>query len=452
MPILESKSEAFLNFFKSIQKGKGKENASLDSSEAFSQPKFTTDDWKSPSTVSKDFAAASEAAEEPATNGNAGNDASAVGPSDTGLESNGNVNNAESKEDGATSPALVGNVTAHVAYGHTNPNYTTATDSPANETQDDKKLTEFATESFAPPVTTAVPPVNNDANYYATTSSDANIGELQVTTRSMTASGGNTTQAETSAATEKATTSRLSSPGPATPAVSTPRAEAWPPGLVSSGSEFLKALPKATDAFKGRVRGGDDKIEEEEDPATPTLATFAKTDGATTHDNGLGHSPDASAASFREYALPNPENTNSGSDLPAPYEASISANGPSQLPEAEPTSLLSPGQEDFSEMWGVTNSPRNRAASVDKPMPSTNRLTAKLPNKARSHGIAGLEPQFFSTGGRPNPPPGGFRYSVAELLKIGSQRKLHVFEMLVKMGGRGRVKVSIAVDDYLCLP
>lgn len=448
MPILEAKSEAFLSLFKGLQKGKGKEDASLEHSEAFFQPKFTADDWKSPSTVSKDLAAASEAAEELAINGNAEDvEASAAGPSDNGPESKEEVNNAETEKDGATSPALAENVASYAAYGHTNTNNPTATNSPANETEDDKKSAEFITESFTPLITAAVPTDNNNANYYATTSSDPNISELQITTRSMTASGGNTTQAETSAATEKATTSRLSSPGPATPVVSTPRAEAWPPGLVSSGSEFLKALPKGADAFKGRMRGGDDKIEEAEDPATPTAATFAKTDGATPHGDGSDHSPETSPASFREYALPNPENKNSGSDLPASHGASLSANGPSQLQDAD---LLPPGQEDFSEMWGVTNSPRDRAASFDKPMTSTNPPTAAL-RKTRPNGIPGLGPQFFSTWEAPRPHPGGFRYSVAELLRIGSQVKLGVFETLVKMEGKGRVNVRILVDDYLRL-
>ncbi|KAL8764011.1 MAG: hypothetical protein Q9184_000299 [Pyrenodesmia sp. 2 TL-2023] len=444
MPILEANSEAFLSLIKGLQKGKGKENASPESSEAFSQPKFTADDWKSPTTVSKDLAAASEAAEELATNGNAENvEVSAAGPSDIG---------PESKEDvhGATSPALAENIAAYAAYGHTDPNDPTVTNSPANDTQDHEEPAGFATESFTPPVTAAVPPDNHGANHYATTSSDPNISELQITTRSMTASGGNTTQAETSATTEEAFTSRLSSPAPATPEVSTSRAEAWPPGLVSSGSEFLKALPKAADPFKGRMRGEDDEVEEGEDPATPTAATFAKTDGATAHGSGLDHSPEASPAFFREHALPNPENTNSGSDLLASYEASISANRPSQLPDAEPTSLLSPGQEDFSEMWGVTNPPRDRAASFDESMTLTNRPTAAL-RKAHPHDIPGLTPRFFSTSGDPGTPLGGLRYSVAELLKIGSQTKLGLFETLVKMEGKGRVRVSISVDDHLRL-
>ncbi|KAL8917602.1 MAG: hypothetical protein Q9208_007848 [Pyrenodesmia sp. 3 TL-2023] len=70
--------------------------------------------------VFKDFTATSEAAEKPATNGNAGNDASAVGPSDNGLEFKKDINKAESKGDGVTSPALAENVAAYAAYGHGN--------------------------------------------------------------------------------------------------------------------------------------------------------------------------------------------------------------------------------------------------------------------------------------------------------------------------------------------
>ncbi|KAI4187559.1 MAG: hypothetical protein LQ346_005470 [Caloplaca aetnensis] len=445
MPILDANSEAFLNFFKGIQKGKGKENASFESSEALFGPKFTADDWKSPATVTKDFAAASEGLEEPASNGKAENvGVTATSPNSQEPESEEKTNNVGFEESGTASPGLAENAAAHAAYGHTSTNDPTDTNSAANGTPGDEKPAVFASESFAPP-TAAAEPLVNEANYYATTSNDPTVSGLQIITRSMTASGGDTTQVNTSAATEKATTSWLPSPGPATPEVSTPRAEAWPPGLVSSGSEFLKALPMASDAFKARMRGGVNSIEEENDPTTPISATFASNHGITTHASGFYQSPEASLASFQEYALPNPEEAGSNRDLPTSYELSTSTNASFKQPEADASSLLLPGQEDFSGMWGVKNTRRDRAASMDKPASFTNASYPEQPNTGRASLLAPGQPAY-SAKGTPRFYPRGVRYTEAELLEIGLEKKLGLLEELVEFGGKGRVRVGIMVE------
>ncbi|KAL8901225.1 MAG: hypothetical protein Q9207_005308 [Kuettlingeria erythrocarpa] len=388
MPVLEANSEAFLSFFKGLQKGKGKENASLESSEALSEPKFTADDWKSSSTVTKNFSAASEALEEPATNEGAENVGTfGTSPDSQEPESEGKSNNFGFEKSGAGSPGLAENAAAHAAYVHISINTPTATNSPANGTPGDGKPTAVASESFAPPATAAEPPVNNEANYYATTSNDPTVSGLQIITRSMTASGGDTTLANTSAATEKA----------ATPEVSTPRAEAWPRGLVSSGSEFLKALPKASDAFEARMRGGVNIMEEENDLTTPISAAFANDHGIATYANGFHHSPEASLSSFREYALPNPE------------------------------------EKDFSEMWGVNNTSRDPADLTDKLASFTNASYTRQPNTGRVKGSS----RFYSR---------GVRYTEAELLEIGLQNKLGLLEKLIELKGTGRVRVGISLD------
>ncbi len=363
MPVLEANSEAFLNFYKGLQKGKGTENASLVSSEAFSEPKFTADDWKSPATVTKDFAAASKALGEPVTNEKA--------------ESDEKLNNVDFEKSGAGSPGLAEKAAAHVAYGHTD------TDDP----------------------TAVEPPVNNEANYYAATSNDHTVSKLQIITRSMTASGGDTTLANNSAATETC-------------------------GLVSSGSEFLKALPKASGAFKAGIRGGVDSIEVDNDPTTPISATSSNDYGIATYADVLHQSPEVSLASFREYALPNPEEAGSSRDLPTSFEMKISTNASSKQPKADASSLLSPGQEDFSEMWGVKNTSRGRAAFMDKPAAFTNTSYREQPNTVRVKG----PPRFY---------PRGVRYTVAEMLEIRLEKKLGLLEQLVELGGYGRVEVGI---------
>ncbi|KAL9010981.1 MAG: hypothetical protein Q9173_004129, partial [Seirophora scorigena] len=265
MPILEANAEAFLNLIKSLQKGKGKSYGSLSLPQSITQQLFTIDDWKSSATVTKDVDAASPPSIEPAANGHV----KPIGtppavPANDSLLPEEKAADDDLQDTGATSPALAENPAAE---GHSEPKEHFAVDQPSSRTHHLHIPFGAAIPSSPEPILSANPPPNDHANNYATSSADPAISELQITTRSMTTSGAATTQAETSAYSEKPASSRLSSPSPA---ASTPAATpAWPPELLSSGSEFLAALPQAGEAFKARIRGGEEREGEAAGPAVP---------------------------------------------------------------------------------------------------------------------------------------------------------------------------------------
>ncbi|KAI4193124.1 MAG: hypothetical protein LQ348_002962, partial [Seirophora lacunosa] len=265
MPILEANSEAFLNLIKSLQKGKGKSYGSLSLPQSITQQLFTIDDWKSPATVTKDVDAASPPSIEDAANGHVEPiDTPPAVPGDDSLMLEETAADEDLQEIGATSPVLA---EYPATEGHSEAKEQSAVDRPPSRTCDQDIPFGATIPSSPEPILSADPPPNDYANHYATSSADPTISELQITTRSMTTSGAATTQAEISAYTEKPASSRLPSPSPA---ASTPAATpAWPPELLSSGSEFLAALPQAGEAFKARIRGGEEREEEAAGPAAP---------------------------------------------------------------------------------------------------------------------------------------------------------------------------------------
>lgn len=413
MPILDSKSEAFLALFKGLQKGKGKEGEPAVNSQTSSQQTFTADDWKTPTTVSKDFAPASEPPAEPAANGQPNSiETPAAGPTDPEPESEEKTTDAFIHEIGAESPALAEYA---AAYGHSSTNDPTAANSPVVQPQAEDKVNKGTTHSSLQATAGADPPANDDANNYAAASSDLNTSELGITTHSMTTSGAATNQAETSAAMEKPASSHRPSPSPATPEVSTPRAEAWPPGLLSSGSEFLKALPKAADAFKPRMRGGKEKVEfeaEDEEDATPITATSVNDDVAANANRWFGEVEEKPQSSFPAYpAIPNPENHSD--PIQSPQSTRIN---PWAIKAATSSNVAQP-QLDSSSPWA-----------------SKAFTTAEGELQTDSSQAWGIKKDVT------------IRYTEAMLRRIGMEAKWGLFEKLLETEGKGRVKVGIVKE------
>lgn len=404
MPILEANSEAFLDLIKSLQKGKGKSYGSLSLPQSITQQLFTIDDWKSPATVTKDVDTASPPSIEDAANGHV----EPIGtppavPGDDPLMLEETAADEDLQEIGATSPALA---EYPAAEGHSEPKEQSAVDQPFSRAHHPDIPFGATIPSSPEPILSADPPPNDYANNYATSSADPTISELQITTRSMTTSGAATTQAETSAYTEKPASSRLPSPSPA---ASTPAATpAWPPELLSSGSEFLAALPQAGEAFKARIRGGEEREEEAASPAAPA---------PDDHDH-------QSAANFSEEPVPQPC---------SPHRSS---------PVKEPAEWRTP-METF-------NHPISPARHPQPGRPARDSL-------AKWH-----HPHFhFSINSVPEPPPPQsnpthdsnakrrreYRYTEVELRRIGLESQRSLFENLLAMEGRGRVKVGIVRQE-----
>ncbi|KAI4129978.1 MAG: hypothetical protein LQ338_001984 [Usnochroma carphineum] len=375
MPILESKSEAFLHFISSLQKGKGKENSSPDTSQPSVQQVFTADDWKTPTTIVKDVEAAAAPVVETPNNGTV--EPAVAGPTDNQPESEGINPTNSSKDIGVADPALAEHAAANGFSSTVDVAVVGATDDNAPYIEENTTMNDTAQATGA---------TADEPNHYATTSKDPSISELQITTRSMTTSGAATTQPEISAATEKpASSSRLPSPAPA---ASTPTTSAWPSsGLLSSGSDFLKALPQAAEAFKSRMK----KVE----AITPTTATL--------DDDDDGNAA-AAAAGASEW----------------PKEEEQAAGRQSGYRESHP--LPHPeGGRSFGWMQHSTASAGFGEASYG-PVAATHTPSPRQQDQSTM-----------------------IRYSEALLKKIGMQTKEALFGKLVEMEGKGRVDVGIVV-------
>ncbi|KAI4136641.1 MAG: hypothetical protein L6R39_007688 [Caloplaca ligustica] len=394
MPILDSKSEAFLDFIRGLQKGKGKTGASPDNPLHFSGQAFSAEDWKTPTTVTKDFETASIPAAAPSANDFAPVvEEPTIDPIDDRPRFEEETGAGPSENVGAADPASAEQAATN-GFASTVETPTVGWDDVPFKS--DTKTTDDNTQAFSYPLTTEAEPTAThsvSANNYATTCTDPTISELQITTRSMTTSGAATTQAETtSAATEKPASSRLPSPAPAAPSSTTQRASAWPSTpLLSNGSDFLKAA----EAFKPRMRGGEEeRVKVEEGTAA---ASFL--DNGTAAANGNGEAKQAAPAqpfSFREYPLPNPE-------LPSSSIKSMPVNQP------HPPSAKQP----------------EHSPTASHPASQSDRTTPQV---------------IKSTNGRH---PRTLKYSPADLSRIGMQKKQHLFNNLVAMQGKGRVRVNI---------
>ncbi|KAL9020253.1 MAG: hypothetical protein Q9185_002536 [Variospora sp. 1 TL-2023] len=422
MPILEANSEAFLNIIKSLQKGKGKSHGSLNLPESVTQRLFTVNDWKTEATVTKDVDAASPPFEEPVTSGPVKPiDESATAPLDNPPEPKDKATEADFQGVGATSPALAAYAPAH---GHFEPNEQFGTDNSFEQTHLQNVPFDQYTPPSPEPILSADPLPNDYANNYATSSTDPAISELQITTRSMTTSGAATTQAETSACTEKPPSSRFPSPSPEASTPAPP--PVWPPGLLSSGAEFLKALPHAGGAFKSRIRGG-----QEREGGTALVAASDHYQYAA-NDNQEEIEPKQQPHSLHPPRTEEPPEWTPMGAFTHPLPTNSGFPNPSATHPHNPSpSPFEPGH-NFSDMWGIP-----------KQDPST------LPTN-------GVHGNLATPANDPPPSPkprhdfsdmwgikSARRYTVAELRRLGLESQRALFENLLAMQGSGRVRVGV---------
>ncbi|KAL8937946.1 MAG: hypothetical protein Q9216_004166 [Gyalolechia sp. 2 TL-2023] len=272
--------------------------------------------------------------------------------------------------------------------------------------------------------------------------------ELQVTTRSMTTTGNNTqATTEASAATEVPATSRMPSPAPSLPPVNEESGK--PTSLLSDGAAFLKALPNAAKIFQPSVRGGQTS-EASSPPTVDSNSHFPSTNDEKekSKDGGKaaglppiqtnGHTENLPTLSSASIA-PTPSQQQQQQQLSPQHSANpwaIKSNNPMSSTlnpssdSAHPWSatLHRARAEDSTDPWPVK--PFNSAAyGEDDPIPPSASAWAVNP---------GFQPK---KGKRMALKP--LQYSEEDLLDIGKGCRKALFDRLVEMEGKGKVEVGI---------
>ncbi|KAL8717062.1 MAG: hypothetical protein Q9225_005660 [Loekoesia sp. 1 TL-2023] len=353
MSMLESKSESFLEYIKSLQKGKGKVTQGLPRSAP--HPSFKEASQESLAKIPEDDEVAAAPQDEPTDLGS----------------------------------TLAAESTADWNLDHS---------------QSEQKPVDDAVRSDQQAATEEKPQAKGDenSNPISTNAPTASFAqpELQVTTRSMTTTGNNTQAAtEISAATEVPAVSRMPSPSPTLPQATTGSGQSTP--LLSNGSAFLQALPKAAKAFQPSMRGGDQQAVEDH-LTTPTASS-------------------PSANEIKEGQLATSPYVQNGSDIRS-LSASHFPPHPNNF-DAQPSSFSAQAdhisQQDSNPPYPTKT---NINSSTAQPTTDSNNPWAVKPISSAMHAR---------------------RYTATELNDIGKLCKKALFDQLVEMEGKGRVVVGI---------
>ncbi|KAL9025517.1 MAG: hypothetical protein Q9196_005675 [Gyalolechia fulgens] len=408
MPILEAKSEAFLAYIKSLQKGKGTVFQGLPRS----APYRSTDDegQQVQAKTSGDVAVPALPKDEQA----APEDGTANAAPNTDLADN-----------HASMP--VGQSSA---------------DPSSNQRHAENKVTQDAHE-FEPKFPTEEEPAANGRTSNNLTSTNAHQAsfhhsELQITTRSMTTAG-NTTQASTeaSAATEVPATSRMPSPAPSLHPVTEESGKNTT--LLSDGVAFLQALPNAAKVFQPSMRGGHNS-----EASPPPTANFSS---QFLSANGNGKSEDGEQATQPSPIQVSPPAENFPTQSSNPFtstkqqqqqQSPQDSNNPWAIKAHGPAAPAINPSSESNKPW---------AASFDRdPSPASTK-----PSNPAAHGPGDHIPESINAWAVQSAPiPNGkradlkpLRYTEAELEHIGNVYRKALFDKLVEMEGKGRVVVGI---------
>lgn len=397
MPILEAKSEAFQAFIHSLRKGKGTVFQGLPRSAPYqsSGEKGQEDQAKTPKDVN----------------------------ADTPPDADNLINHSSASNDEVSVDVnhYVGHVEEQLAH-HVNQSEHL---SPIEE----ETVVEGRTSNSITS-TNANPPSSHHS-------------ELQVTTRSITTTG-NTTQSatEASAATEvPAPTSRMPSPAPSSPQVT--EGSRKPTTLLSDGAAFLQALPNAAKAFEPRMRGGQNS--EASPSSSATFSNhFAADEKSENGEQATQSTPRKINGQIQDLLT--------GSPLPLSKTTKKFLNSPdspssAQANHHQPFSPLN--ESDTHDPW---------AASLHRSPDSTEPWPVKTWNPAAYGPDDDNTFEYTNNGWAVQPVPvsksksktktkgkilKAQHYSAAELVQIGQEWKKGIFDKLVELGGKGRMRVGI---------
>ncbi|KAI4187474.1 MAG: hypothetical protein L6R41_002800 [Letrouitia leprolyta] len=414
MPILEANSEAFLAYFHSLQKGKGTVFHKLPRSAPY-QPMEDE---------SRDVQAKTP------------DDVAVTGPSKAESEEPEDPDEQTPKAD-----IVVNHSSTSVNEG--------STDKGSHETMVEDKLKHHANESeHLSPVEEEPAAHGRTSNSVTSTNAQqasSHHSDLQVTTRSMTITG-NTTQTvtEASAATEvPATTSRMPSPAPSLP----PAVEEFrkPTKLLSDGAAFLQALPNAAKAFQPRMRGGHNS------EASPPPSATSSNHFPSNHEDEKSEDGGQAAQSSPTKINGQIEDLLTGS----PQPLTKSKQQPSQHSNNSHTAEVNHHTSTFTVNEHPSYNPW--AASQHRSPDSTNPYPVKPWNpdaygpvdhatdsntNARAAQPVHVFRSKVKTKGRAKALKSQ-RYTAEELVQIGKEAKKGMFDRLVEMEGKGKVRVGI---------